>query len=113
MGLLDDLGKAARNITSVARAGRQVGKLVDDVKDRASDGVGQAASVQRAQRNYKAFQVRVVQGLIDKGWEHDEVAELTGMSPLAVKRIAVIDVQLAKVVGPMKAAPEVEEDVAY
>jgi len=113
VGILDDVGKAARNITSIARAGRQVGKLADDLKDRASDGVGQAASVQRAQRNYKAFQVRIVQGLIDKGWKHEEVAELTGLSPLAIKRIVVIDVQLAKVIGPAKTESEVEEDVAY
>jgi hypothetical protein len=110
MGTLDELGKAARNITSIARAGRQVGKLVDDVKDRASTGLGDAESIAKVQRNYKSFQVRVVHGLLEQGWEDEAIAELCGLSPLAVKRIGKIPAKIAKVLGP---AEPVEEDVDF
>jgi len=123
---LKELGEAARNLNAVASLTKNAFKLWDDVKGRANNGIGPAQRVAATKRDFAAFRLKVVSGLLKKGWTDEEVAELIGASPIAVKRTKSALDKIEKVLGPgildmtvevgdihAKPAEEDEEDVAF
>ena len=112
MSVLKAIGAAARDITSIARAARNVGKLADDVKARreaAVEAIGPAELVASVKQEFTAFKLKVVERLRLSGLTSTEICNVTDLSALEVKRMFA-DLDKTK---KLAAKPGVEEDIPF
>ena len=99
----------------LSRAGaRPRGPDTESTAQRRDDGIGPHQKAAEVKRDFNAFRLKVIGGLLEQGWSKAEVVNLTELSPLEVSRSAKM-LEAAKKLEPtiIDVEPFVEEDIAF